>query len=144
MRRREPGGRPAVALAAAIALTTGSVCSAAGATPGVRCHVDYGGEVRQIVARPLASPLAVAPIEIGSYFRFRLVVLRAQGLPDEVRIETFSDRDDGPVLIHQGRYTAPFAVSGSRRTGGFTGHQTVYEPVRDGELQYWCERADVR
>jgi hypothetical protein len=22
---------------------------------------------------------------------------------------------------------------------GFTGMQRVYEPVRDGELEYWCE-----
>ncbi|MEX8496086.1 hypothetical protein [Sphaerotilus sp.] len=106
---------------------------AASAADRVRCHVDYGGETRTIEAGPVASTLAVAPVEIGSYFRFRLVLQRTRGLPDEVRIETFADRDDGPVLIHQGRYAAP------RRSGGFTGHQTVYEPVRDGELQYWCE-----
>lgn len=106
--------------------------------PQVRCHVDYGGETRSVEARPVASPLMVAPVEVGSYFRFRLVLLRATGLPDEVRVETFSDRDDGPVLIHQGRYAVP------RRAGAFTGHQSVYEPVRDGELQYWCEWINAR
>lgn len=103
----------------------------------VRCHVDYGGETRSVDATPVTSPLTVAPVEVGSYFRFRLVLQRSSGLADEVRIETFADRDDGPVLIHQGRYTAP--LRGTGRHGGFTGHQTVYEPVRDGELQYWCE-----
>lgn len=108
----------------------------AAAADHVRCHVDYGGETRTIVASPVASTLTVAPVEVGSYFRFRLVLLRTLGLPDEVRIETFADRADGPVLIHQGRYAAPLRRAG--RHDGFTGHQTVYEPVRDGELQYWC------
>mgnify|MGYP002360263361 CR=1 FL=1 len=44
----------------------------------------------------------------------------------------------GSVLIHQGRYAVP------RRAGAFTGHQSVYEPVRDGELQYWCEWINAR
>lgn len=131
MRRVERLGRT-VLMAAVLAP------SLAVAAPQVRCHVDYGGETRSIEARPVPSPLAVAPVEVGSYFRFRLVVLSATGLPDEVRIETFSDRDDGPVLIHQARYAIP------RRTGEFTGRQTVYEPVRDGELQYRCEWINTR
>lgn len=131
MRRVDRLGRTALI----VAVLTPSLVVAA---PRVRCHVDYGGETRSIEARPVASPLAVAPVEVGSYFRFRLVVLRSAGLPDEVRIETFSDRDDGPVLIHQGRYAVP------RRAGAFTGHQSVYEPVRDGELQYWCEWINTR
>ena len=125
------------ALTAAV-LAPSLAAAVAAAAPQVRCHVDYGGETRSIEARPVASPLAVAPVEVGSYFRFRLVLLRAAGLPDEVRVETFSDRDDGPVLIHQGRYAVP------RRAGAFTGHQSVYEPVRDGELQYWCEWINAR
>lgn len=135
MRRVERLGRAALM---AMVLAPSLAVTAAVAGPQVRCHVDYGGETRAIEARPVASPLAVAPVEVGSYFRFRLVVLRAAGLPDEVRIETFSDRDDGPVLIHQARHDLP------RRAGVFTGRQTVYEPVRDGELQYRCERIDAR
>ncbi|WP_338414170.1 hypothetical protein [uncultured Sphaerotilus sp.] len=110
---------------------------AASAADRVRCHVDYGGETRTIEAGPVASALTVAPVEVGSYFRFRLVLERTRGLPDDLRIETFADREDGPVLIHQARYAAPLHPAGRR--GGFTGYQTVYEPVRDGELQYWCE-----
>ena len=87
MPRRERPGRLAMTAVAVVAITVSSLCSPAVAAPRVRCHVDYGGEVRHIEARPVASPLAVAPIEVGSYFRFRLVLLRASGLPDEVRIE---------------------------------------------------------
>lgn len=125
--------RLAALTAAALLLPLG-----AGATDRVRCHVDYGGETRTIEATPVASALSVAPVEIGSFFRFRIVLQRTRGLPDDVRIETFADRHDGPVLIHQGRYTAP-QRQGSRPGSGFTGHHAVYEPVRDGELQYWCE-----
>lgn len=132
MRRSEPRLRAALTAAALL------LPLAAGAADRVRCHVDYGGETRVIEAGPVASALTVAPVEIGSFFRLRIVLQRTRGLPDDVRIETFADRDDGPVLIHQGRYTAP-QRQGSRRGGGFTGHHAVYEPVRDGELQYWCE-----
>lgn len=132
MRRSEPRLRAALSAAALL------LPLAAGAADRVRCHVDYGGETRVIEAGPVASALTVAPVEIGSFFRFRIVLQRTRGLPDEVRIETFGDRDDGPVLLHQARHDAPLRHAGRRR-GGFTGHQSVYEPVRDGELQYWCE-----
>jgi hypothetical protein len=131
MRRSEPRLRAALTAAALL------LPLAAGAADRVRCHVDYGGETRVIEAGPVASALTVAPVEIGSFFRFRIVLQRTRGLPDDVRIETFADREDGPVLIHQARYSAPLRRAGRR--DGFTGHQTVYEPVRDGELQYWCE-----
>jgi hypothetical protein len=120
------------------ALVAALLCPlAAAAADRVRCHIDYGGETRTTEAGPVASALAVAPIEVGSYFRFRIVLQRTRGLPDEVRIETFSDHDDGPVLVHQGRYTAP-RHHRSARDGGFTGHQAVYEPISNSELQYWC------
>jgi hypothetical protein len=129
--------RPEPLLCAALTAAALLLPLAASAADRVRCHVDYGGETRTFEAGPVASALTVAPVEVGSYFRFRLVLQRTSGLPDEVRIETFADREEGPVLIHQGRYSAPLRHAG--RNGGFTGHQTVYEPVRDGELQYSCE-----
>jgi len=125
-----PGLRTALVAALLLPLT-------AAAADRVRCHIDYGGETRTIEASPVASALTVAPVEIGSYFHFRAVLQRTRGLPDEVRIETFADRDDGPVLIHQGRYTAPLHHTG-HRGGGFTGHHAVYEPISHSELQYWC------
>jgi hypothetical protein len=36
---------------------------------------------------------------------------------------------------------SPTQVRQGKGHGGFTGVQRVYEPVRDGELTYWCERA---
>ena len=33
----------------------------------------------------------------------------------------------------------PYPVAGRGRYYGFTGMQRVYEPMRDDELEYWCE-----
>jgi poly-gamma-glutamate synthesis protein (capsule biosynthesis protein) len=133
--------RPARVLGLLLALA-GGVAAAGPTRPQVRCHVDYGGEVRRIdvvAVTDVAAGRDVAPVEIGSYFRFR-----ALPGPDgrggwRVRIATYADRDDGPVPIHEATHALP-----PRRAAlgphGFTGLQKVYEPVRDGELQYWCER----
>jgi hypothetical protein len=99
----------------------------------VACHVDYGGETRRIEARPTALPYAVPTIQIGSYFLFRLV------FEQETAIKTYvyADKDDiGPVPLHQASF--PWPVTNQPRHG-FSGLHHVYEPVRDGELKFWCE-----
>ena len=109
----------------------------------VLCHYTYGGETRTLAAAPVSSPYAVKAIDVGSFFHFRVVFEERPAEADAaaVKIYTYADRDDGPMLIHQASYAYP-PVDGraaSPRPGGFTGWQSVYEPVRDGELQYWCE-----
>ena len=102
----------------------------------VTCHVDYGGETRRIVAAPTATPLAVPVEPVGSYFLFRLVVERQTA----VKVYVYADREPaqgGPLPLHQASFTWPL-VHGSAH--GFTGLHHVYEPVRDGELSFWCER----
>ena len=42
------------------------------------------------------------------------------------------------VPIHQAKHRPPFVAGGARC--GFTGLNLVYEPTKDSELQYWCER----
>ena len=64
-------------LCMALGVLTAPAWAAAPATqappPSVVCHVDYGGEVRHITAPAVDSPYAVAPVEVGSYFLFRVV-----------------------------------------------------------------------
>lgn len=99
----------------------------------VVCHVDYGGETRRIAARPVASPYAVPAVEIGSYFLFRLVV-EADGT---AKTYVHANRDDlGPVPLHQATFPPRRPRTGPH---GFSGLHFVYEPVRDGELKFWCE-----
>lgn len=104
----------------------------------VLCHYTYGGETRTLAASPVASPYAVKAIDIGSFFHFRVVFQQRPADVASIKVYTYADRDDGPLLIHQ----ATFPYPPPRRAGapyGFSGMHAVHEPVRDGELQYWCE-----
>ena len=105
----------------------------------VACHVSYGGETQVIRAQPTATPYTVAPISIGSYFMFRLVFERQPPGLAAIKLYTYADREppQGAVLLHQADYLYPPAQNGRY---GFTGLQRVYEPIRDGELYYWCGR----
>ncbi len=104
----------------------------------VACHVSYGGETQVIRAQPAATPYTVAPTAIGSYFLFRLVFERQPPGLAAIKLYTYADRDppQGAVLLHQADYLYPPPPAQGHY--GFTGLQRVYEPIRDGELTYWC------
>ncbi len=106
----------------------------------VVCYYTYGGETKPLVARPVSSPYAVKSVQVGSYFQFRVVFQDQPADIASVKVYTYADRDDGPVLIHQATYRYPPAPQGAA-SYGFSGLHAVYEPRRDGELQYWCEMA---
>lgn len=103
----------------------------------VACHYTYGGETKSLIAQPVASPYGVAAIPVGSYFKFRMVFQAEPADLRSVKVYTYADQDSGPVLIHQASY--PYPPAAGRKPYGFTGLHFVYEPMRDGELQYWCE-----
>lgn len=100
------------------------------------CHVNYGGTTQLIEALPVGSPYRVAPVAVGSYFLFRIVFQKEPADLAGIKLYTYADRDRGPVIIHQANYSYPPA---NAAVNGFSGLNYVYEPVRDGELQYWCE-----
>ena len=102
----------------------------------VSCHLTYGGETRVVEAAPTSDSYTVAPVAIGSYFLFRIVFRDQPADLAGIKLTTFADRNEGPVVIHQATYPYP---PPSAAAGSFTGRHVVYEPVRDGELQYWCE-----
>lgn len=98
------------------------------------CHVTYGGETRTVVATPSAAPLTVPVVTVGSYFLFRLV-FEADGA---IKTYVYADRDgQSPLPLHQAVFPLPRA---NAARFGFSGLHFVYEPLRDGELEYWCER----
>ncbi len=122
--------------AIAMSLSLG-MASAAGAEQVV-CHYTYGGETRILAAHPVNSPYAAKGIKVGSYFQFRLVFQIVPAELASISIYTYVERDEGPTLIHQ----ASFPYPPPKKAGspyGFSGLHFVYEPIRDGELQYWCE-----
>ncbi|MRR51566.1 MAG: hypothetical protein EG825_11725 [Rhodocyclaceae bacterium] len=102
------------------------------------CHTTYGGETQTHRIAPVSSPYAVAGVHIGSYFLFRPVFQNAPIDLASIKLYTYVDRDGGPAMIHQASYAyPPRPETGGRH--GFTGLQRVYEPVRDSELEFWCE-----
>jgi hypothetical protein len=102
----------------------------------VVCSYTYGGETRQLLTPPVVSPYGVKSIEVGSYFHLRVVFQKQPADLASIKIYTYADRDEGLVPVHQATYPYP-PPSGVRRYG-FTGLHRVYEPTRDGELEYWC------
>lgn len=106
------------------------------AQPAVECRYTYGGETHSLWATPTTSPYTVANIAIGSYFQFRVVFQTQPADLASIKVYTFADRDDGPALIHQTSYPYPIQPLAGKHP--FTGQQRVYEPLRDGELEYAC------
>jgi len=104
----------------------------------VRCHYTYGGETRVLAALPVSSPYTVKAIDVGSFFHFRVVFQNKPADIAAIKIYTYADREDGPLLIHQATFPYP-PVSRRAAPYGFSGLHSVHEPVRDGELQYWCQ-----
>lgn len=103
------------------------------AAPVLACELHYGGEVQTLRAPPTTTPYQVKPVAIGSYFLFRVVF---ETRPEAgIVLTTFADHEDGPVPIHVAHHPYPPSRGGRY---GFTGEQFVYEPMRDGELRYWC------
>lgn len=107
------------------------------------CHSTYGGETQIHRIAPVSSPYAVAGIHIGSYFLFRPVFQNAPADLASIKLYTYVDRDGGPAMIHQASYAYPPRPEASGRYG-FTGLHRVYEPVRDSELEFWCEMEATR
>lgn len=131
-RRKAPSAFPTYALLTAFFVCIGLPAHAA----SLACHYTYGGETHSLRQSRLASVQAAYEVKanaIGSYFLFRPVFE-----PGAVKLYTYVDRADGPALIHQASYAHPAATRAQGKFG-FTGLQRVYEPVRDSELEYWCE-----
>ncbi len=126
--------------------TTWAHANSAGVTnEAVLCHATYGGETRTLTALPVRSPYTVEPMSLGSYFQLRVVFQKQPADVAGIKIYTYADREPSPVIIHQASYPYPPTAQGKRGQKGrglpygFTGQQIVYEPIRDGELEYWCE-----
>ena len=116
----------------------GALAHAAPLATGIVCHITYGGETRQVTALPVASPYEVKATQIGSYFLFRAVVQNAPADIAAIKLYVYGDSDAGPVPIHQVDYPYPPPTLSSKPFG-FTGLHRLYETIRDGELEYWCQ-----
>lgn len=125
--------RPLAKLAAALAL---GLLTLPAHAASIACHLTYGGETRIVEAAPLAALYTAPLISLGSYFLFRIDFRDQPADLAGIKLTTYANRDEGPTIIHQATHPYPPPPAA---VDGFSGRNFVYEPVRDGELQYWCE-----
>ena len=125
-------------LMALLGTALGGCASSAAGGDLVACHIEYGGQSLMARSKAVASAYDVAAIRVGSLFLFRLVFQQEPAEIASVKVYTYFTKDEEPSLIHLARFPYPPQNPGASQFG-FTGRQSVYEPVRGGELQYWCE-----
>jgi hypothetical protein len=129
-----PAGKLATAL---FALGIASSTFADAKTREVHCQVIYGGEIFPVIGKPATDPYRVEGQKIGRYFEFKIVYITEPPAFAGVNLYTYSMFSGEPVLIHQGKYAPPYRNDRGRY--GFTGLNSVYEPSKSSEMQYWCE-----
>lgn len=106
----------------------------------VVCHYDYGGESKELIVRPVASPYAVPAVAVGSHLKFRVVFQSEPHDLAAIKLYAYAVGKDDVTLVHQATYPYPLPkFKGRQPRYGFTGLLMAYEPRLGAELQYWCE-----
>ncbi len=105
----------------------------------VTCRIAYQGEA--IVASAMATTSAYEdePTLAGTDFLFRIVYQRQPPEQAAIKLYTYAVKKEGPALVHLARFPYPMVQAAAGRRFGFTGLQSVFEPVGGEELAYWCE-----
>jgi hypothetical protein len=80
---------------------------------------------------------------IGSYFLFRMVFQKEPAELAAIKLYVLAD-PTADRADPAGNTPLPAACAKASAGYGFTGLNSVYEPIRDGELQYWCELSPSR
>jgi hypothetical protein len=134
--------RGAYAIAAFLAAACATPIASARTPPPaneIACTLTSGGETTVVKVRPTAEPYRVEAVKVGSRFLFKAVW--TDGPDDEaaVSIMVHHPAKDGPLPLHQLKYTPPWPATPPGARYGFTGRQVVYEPSVAADLQYWCD-----
>jgi len=114
-----------------------SLFAACATTPrprGLDCTFTYGGESTTTHVTPTEDPYMVKTVELGDRLAYKVVYVDQPEAERVVSIYAYALSEDGPVLIHQVKYTPPFPLD----VPNFTGKHSVYEPRNASELQYTC------
>lgn len=137
-------------LPAILALTAGlGLVPPALAAPVLRCEIRQGGDEKVLEFTPVQDPYRVPSVDINSHFRFKAVVIGNAGKIDYVKLYTYYQTDQKPVLLHQVKYLNPSmpppAVfpSPGLAPDALTGTHTLYSPELGREIQYGCALLEV-
>ena len=116
------------------------------ASPLLRCQVTYAGATRVLEFAPVADPYRVEAVDIDGRFRFKAVVVGDDRRVDYVSLYSYYEVERQSVLLHQAKYLAPVARASSASNaapGALTGHNYLYSPGLERELQYACALVEV-
>ena len=100
----------------------------------LQCQVTYAGTTHNVVADPVQDPYPVPSVNIGGRFRFKPVVVGTPQRIDRVLIYAYLVDGTQDLLIHQAKFSAPFATSAQP----LTGQQFLYAGPLERELMYSC------
>lgn len=100
----------------------------------LECTYSWGGETKTVRVAPTEDVYGVPEIAVGDQFALKFVYVTAPADVAGFRAYAYSLTDDGAVPLHEAKYRAPYATSGSY---GFTGLQLAYDR-RGDELAYFC------
>ena len=112
------------------------------AAPLLRCQIDQGGTTRMLEFAPVSDPYRVRAIDINGRFRFKAVVIGDARHIEYIKLYTYSQTRRQPVLLHVAKYMAPLALP-QASFDALTGHQYLYSPQREREMQYGCALIEV-
>jgi hypothetical protein len=131
------------ALGLGLSVVLGSLATTAHAmAQPVLCHLSYAGAMRTFTVPAITQAEEVEPQLQGSSFVFKVVNKAAPFEEPVVRVSTYAVLGNEHFLLHRASYLSA-QVRPANATHGFTGLQTVQEPVRGNELRYWCETGEA-
>jgi hypothetical protein len=115
------------------------------AAPVLRCQIDQGGTTRVLEFSPTSDPYSVRAVDINGRFRFKAVVIGDALHIDYIKLYAYSQNRRQPVLLHVAKYMAPVAAPHMPEASfaALTGHQYLYSPQREREMQYGCALIEV-
>jgi hypothetical protein len=113
---------------------TARPCPRALATsPRVECTYSADGVTATVRVEPAPDPYRVPELPAGDRFAIKFVYVTTPAELSSLRVYAFQVTDGAPVIVHEARYSPPFAAG----PAGFTGNQRVYDDD-GGELAYAC------
>ena len=123
-------------------LASGLIALTASAAPLLRCQIDQGGKTQLLEFAPVSDPYTVKAIDINGRFRFKAVVIGDERHIEYIKLYTYSQARRQPVLLHEAKYMAPVASSGTAPMT-LTGMNYVYSPQLEREIQYQCSLQEL-
>jgi hypothetical protein len=109
----------------------------AAAAPRLYCHIEQGGTTQDLQFGASSNPYTAPSIAINNRFRFKAVMVGDGQQVDYIKLYTYYQTRRQAMLLHEAKYLAPQAQSGSD-PAGLTGIVYLYSPLLGREIVYSC------